>query len=81
MANSFWQVMPGTGKCAEFGENGCKFLLISSLRALILQNYAGEVNVRKQEQMAGETRILSYLNSHFEKNRVFSRSSGQWILT
>jgi hypothetical protein len=37
----------GTRKCAEFGENGCKFILISSLRGRILRNYVGKPKVRK----------------------------------
>ncbi len=41
------RVLPGIGNCAEFAENGCKFVLISPECTRILENNAGEPNVRK----------------------------------
>jgi hypothetical protein len=46
-ANSFWRAVPGTGKCAEFRENGCKFILISLVCTRIGKNYTGGSKVRK----------------------------------
>lgn len=63
--------MPVSGKCAEFRENGCKFILISSLRGRIPENYTGEANVRKQVQLVGRTRVLSYLGRQNELRACF----------
>ena len=41
-----WHVTAGIGTCAEFMENGCKFIFISLLRALIGKIYVRESKVR-----------------------------------